>query len=130
MSNKAKIDASEIQIEVETQYLSEHVTAEENKHAFSYKITIRNNGHERVQLLSRYWLITDADGKKSEVHGSGVVGEQPFIDKQKAFRYTSGAVLDTPVGTMEGFYEMQRTDGSLFQVPIPVFGLAENSLIN
>ena len=119
-----------IKIEVETQYLPDHVPEKPDSYAFAYRIVIRNLGDEKVKLLNRYWLITDANGKKTEVQGPGVVGEQPEIPAGKSYRYTSGAILETPMGTMEGHYEMERNDGSLFKAPIDVFSLAIPNLIN
>lgn len=119
-----------IKIEVETQYLPDHVPDKPDAYAFAYRIVIRNLSSETVKLLNRYWLITDADGNKKEVSGPGVVGEQPEILAGKSYRYTSGAILDTPMGTMEGHYEMARKDGSLFKAPIDVFSLAIPNLIN
>lgn len=118
-----------ISIHVQTQYLEGRVT-DKNQYPFAYKITITNNGEQEVQLLNRYWLITDGNGKKTEVQGAGVVGEQPFIQPSQAFVYTSGAILDTPVGTMEGYYEMQWSDGELFHAPIDVFSLAVPNVLN
>jgi ApaG protein len=120
----------EIDIKVKTQYLPDHVPEDHEKFAFAYKIAIRNNSDEQVQLINRYWLITDANGKKTEVKGPGVIGEQPIIPAGESYQYTSGAILNTPVGTMEGYYEMQCSDGNLFEAPIPVFGLAVPNVIN
>lgn len=119
-----------IEIEVETEYLNDHLPAGENKYAFAYKIVIRNLSEETVQLINRYWLITDGNGKKSEVHGPGVVGKQPIIGPGKCHRYVSAAVLDTPVGSMQGHYEMRDFKGRLFEAPIPLFSLAVPNLIN
>lgn len=121
---------NDINISVKTAFLADHPVAEEGKYAFAYFISIENNGSQSVQLLNRYWLITDGNGKASEVSGPGVVGEQPHIAPGHTHQYNSGAILDTPVGSMQGFYEMQRPDGSLFQAPIPLFSLAVPSLIN
>ena len=120
----------QIKIEVETQFLPDHVPEKPDNYAFAYRIVIRNLSSESVKLLNRYWLITDANGKKTEVSGPGVVGEQPDIPAGKSYRYTSGAILETPMGTMEGHYEMERKDGSLFKAPIGVFSLAIPNLIN
>ena len=91
---------------------------------FSYTITIHNTGGEPAKLLRRHWVITDANGKVEEVSGEGVVGEQPYLKPGEAFRYTSGAMLDTPVGSMEGEYEMIDDEGREFLAPIPPFSLA------
>ncbi|TDF38159.1 Co2+/Mg2+ efflux protein ApaG [Alteromonadaceae bacterium M269] len=110
-------------ITVETEYLPENTSSKEDKYAFAYCVSITNNGSSSIQLLSRYWLITDANGHKSEVYGDGVVGEQPHIKPGQKYRYVSGAMIDTPVGTMEGYYEMKNIDGSIFKSPIEVFSL-------
>jgi ApaG protein len=120
---------NEIDIKVETQYLKNQIP-DKNKYVFAYKISIQNNGSQTVQLINRYWLITDGNGEKTEVQGEGVIGEQPHIQNGDSFQYTSGAVLDTPVGTMQGYYEMQREDGELFQAPINVFSLAVPNAVN
>ena len=118
-----------ITIKVKTKYLQAQLT-EKNKYAFAYNIAIHNGGNEKVKLLHRYWLITDADGKKTEVRGPGVIGKQPQIAAGESFVYSSSAVLDTPVGTMEGIYQMQSESGRLFNAPIPVFSLAIPNIIN
>ncbi|MGH8594499.1 MAG: Co2+/Mg2+ efflux protein ApaG, partial [Gammaproteobacteria bacterium] len=89
-----------------------------------YTITISNTGAVAATLLGRHWIITDANGKVQEVRGRGVVGEQPCLEPAQAFRYTSAAVLETPVGTMEGSYQMLADDGVNFEAPIPVFRLS------
>ena len=118
-----------VDISVQTQYLKDQVP-DQDKFAFAYKIAIRNNGQQSVQLLNRYWLITDGNGKKTEVQGEGVIGEQPHIQPGESFQYTSGAILDTPLGTMEGYYEMQSIDDELFKAPIDVFTLAVPNIVN
>lgn len=113
-----------IDIEVESHYIEEQSIPEEDRYVFAYTITIRNNGSEPAKLLTRHWLITDGDGNTQEVNGEGVVGEQPHIGPGDYFRYTSGTVLDTPVGTMEGSYQMLADDGEQFEAPIPIFTLS------
>lgn len=122
--------AEQITISVDTQYIPEHPAASKKKFAFAYEISIKNSGSETVQLINRFWLITNADGEKTEVQGAGVIGEQPVIASGKSYKYTSGAVLETPVGTMEGHYEMKCESGELVRVPIPVFRLAVPNAIN
>lgn len=119
-----------IKIEVETQFLEGRIPDEEQKFAFAYKVTIINQDKQQVRLLNRYWLITDGNGKKNEVRGPGVVGEQPLIEAGKSFQYTSGAILDTPVGTMEGYYEMEDETGKTFKARINVFSLSVPNLVN
>ena len=116
--------ASAIDVRVETRYIERESDPDENRYVFAYTITVSNHGAESAQLLSRYWLITNGDGNTQEVEGPGVVGKQPTIAPNEAFRYTSAAVLETAVGTMQGHYEFVADDGSGFQVPIPAFSLA------
>ena len=113
-----------ISIEVETSYLEEQSEPKEHRYVFAYTITIRNEGQIPAKLLSRHWLITDANGKVQEVRGEGVVGEQPHLLPGQGFRYSSGAVIETPVGAMEGTYTLQADNGQEFDAPIPAFGLA------
>jgi len=113
-----------IRVEVETSYLPEQSDPGDRRYVFSYTITIRNEGIEAARLMQRHWLITDANGKTQEVHGDGVVGEQPHLKPGQGFRYSSGAVLETPVGAMQGKYEMVTDDGARFDAPIPAFRLA------
>ncbi len=112
------------QVEVETAYIEEQSDPQENRYVFSYTITIRNDGSVAAKLLSRHWIITDADGKVQEVEGEGVVGEQPHLEPGERFRYTSGTVLETPVGSMQGTYHMIAADGVEFDAEIPPFTLA------
>src|SRR5918994_1881322 len=115
---------NKIGIEVETAYLDEQSEPREHRYVFAYTITIRNEGQIPAKLLSRRWLITDANGKVQEVRGEGVVGEQPHLQPGQGFRYSSGAVIETPVGAMEGTYTMRADNGQEFDAPIPAFGLA------
>ncbi len=111
-------------IRVKTSYLPEQSAPEDERFVFAYTISIANTGKVAATLLRRHWVITDANGKVQEVHGDGVVGEQPCLQPGQAFQYTSGAILETPVGCMEGTYDMQAEDGVDFAVPIPVFNLS------
>ena len=113
-----------IRVDVETSFLDEQSEPKDNRYVFSYTITIRNEGHVPAKLMSRRWLITDANGKVQEVLGDGVVGEQPHLQPGQGFRYSSGTVIETPVGAMEGTYFMVADDGEKFDAPIPVFRLA------
>ncbi|UCG71779.1 MAG: Co2+/Mg2+ efflux protein ApaG [Chromatiales bacterium] len=122
--------AGEIRIEVQTAYLPDQSEPEESRYLFSYTISIHNEGALPAQLLTRRWLITDANGKVQEVRGDGVVGEQPKIPPGKMHRYSSGAVLETPVGTMEGSYGMISDDGDQFEAAIPRFRLAVPGILN
>lgn len=114
-----------ISVEVESRYVEEASTPTEQRYVFSYTITIRNHGDTPATLLTRHWVITDGHNKVQEVRGEGVVGEQPHIAPGDTFRYTSGTVLDTPIGTMEGSYQMVSDDGSRFDAPIPLFTLIQ-----
>jgi ApaG protein len=118
-------DAASITIEVETHYMEHESYPEDERYVFAYTITIRNNGNIPAKLLTRHWVITDGHGKTQEVHGEGVVGEQPHIGPGDYFRYTSGTVLDTPIGTMEGSYQMISDSGEHFDAPIPMFTLSQ-----
>ena len=116
--------ANKISVEVETSYVDEQSDPNERRYVFSYTITIRNEGAAPARLLTRHWIITHANGKVEEVRGDGVVGEQPHLKPGQGFRYSSGAVLETPVGAMQGSYEMIDDDGQRFEVPIRPFRLA------
>jgi ApaG protein len=113
-----------INISVETVYLDEQSDPQEQRFVFAYTITIRNEGNVAAKLMARRWLITDANGKVQEVRGDGVVGEQPHLQPGQGFRYSSGTVLETPVGAMEGTYFMQTDAGLQFDAPIAAFRLA------
>jgi ApaG protein len=126
-----EFNPSLVGVNVLTTYLPSHSLPEEDQYTFAYTITISNAGDVPVQLLSRHWIITDADGDVQEVRGEGVVGEQPVIESGQSFRYTSGATLATPVGCLEGSYymvvrepmEIDPADLPTFEVPIPAFSL-------
>ncbi len=114
----------EIRIEVATSYVDEQSEPDDGRYVFAYTITIANLGNVPARLLSRHWIITDANGKVQEVTGDGVVGEQPHLNPGEEFRYSSGAVLETPVGSMQGSYRMEADNGTNFDAPIPPFTLA------
>ena len=122
--------AGDIRVEVQSTYLPDQSEPSDGRYLFAYTITIYNDGGLPAQLLTRRWLITDANGKVQEVRGDGVVGEQPKIAPGKMHRYSSGAVLETPVGTMEGSYGMVSDDGEHFEAPIPRFRLAVPGILN
>jgi len=123
-------DTPRVCVHVQSAYIASQSAPEENRYVFAYTITIRNLGRHAVQLLGRYWLITNGNGRETEVQGEGVIGEQPFIAPGSEFQYTSGAVLETPMGTMQGHYEMIDSEGEAFRVAIPVFRLAIPSHIH
>ena len=113
-----------ISVDVDTAYVEEQSDPRERRFVFSYTIPIRNEGEVPARLLTRHWIITDANGKVQEVRGDGVVGEQPHLKPGQGFRYSSGAVLETPVGAMHGSYQMVADDGERFDAPIAPFTLA------
>ncbi len=113
-----------IQVTVKVRYLAEQSEEADNRFVFAYTIMVNNEGEAPVKLLSRHWIITDANRHVQEVKGKGVVGEQPTINPGQSFEYTSGTVLATQVGTMSGSYQMALEDGSEFAVPIPQFVLS------
>lgn len=114
-----------IRVTVEARFLEDHSQPEDNRFAFAYFVTIANEGSTRVQLKRRHWIITDGDNKVQEVEGPGVVGAEPILEPGQEHRYQSGAVLTTPVGTMEGTYEMHDIGGRVFQAEIPRFALQQ-----
>ncbi len=120
---------NDIGIHVATSYVDDQSRPDDERYVFSYTITIRNNGDAAATLRSRHWVITDANGKVQEVHGDGVVGEQPFLRPGEEFRYTSGAILETPVGAMQGMYTMEAENGTNFDAPIAPFTLAVPGLL-
>ena len=113
-----------IMVQIETMYIKEQSAPEENRYVFAYTITITNKGTVPAQLVSRHWIITDANNKIQEVRGEGVVGEQPYLEPGDSFRYTSAAMIETPVGCMQGTYQMIADDGFEFDADIPVFNLS------
>ncbi len=112
-----------IQVTVEPAYLDEQSEPDEDRYVWSYSIRIENRGAETVQLRHRYWHITDARGRTQEVHGAGVIGEQPVLKPGETFEYTSGTPLPTPSGIMLGSYEMETRTGEMFDVKVPPFSL-------
>ena len=117
-------DKHRISVEVMTAYLDDRSDPSRNQYVFAYTITITNRGDTPAQLISRHWIITDAEHKVQEVKGLGVVGQQPLIKPGETFEYTSGATLATAMGTMRGTYHMVDEDGSGFEVPIAPFTLS------
>ncbi|MGI6408486.1 MAG: Co2+/Mg2+ efflux protein ApaG [Thiopseudomonas sp.] len=114
-----------VRVKVSTRYIPDHSAPDEQRFVFAYDIIVRNEGNEPVQLLTRHWIITDGDGKTQEVRGEGVVGEQPVIPPGTEYRYTSGTLLNTEVGSMQGSFGMQTEDGVEFTAPISPFTLAQ-----
>ena len=120
----------DIKVSVETQYLEEQSDSMEDRHVFVYTVTIENIGDISAQLISRHWIITDSNQKVQEVKGEGVVGEQPYLHPGTRFSYTSGTVLETPLGTMRGSYQMLAEDGSEFEAEIKEFLLSAPRIIH
>lgn len=124
MPRMEEINQHGVVIQTQVNYLPEQSDESGNRFVFSYTITITNLGHSSAKLISRHWIITDANNHVQEVRGQGVVGEQPLLKPSQSFEYTSGTVLTTQVGTMRGSYQMQGEDGSEFEVEIPQFVLS------
>jgi ApaG protein len=114
----------EITVSAATQYLAEQSDEAAERFVFAYTITLRNTGNVAAQLISRHWIITDAQGLVQEVRGLGVVGAQPLLQPGESYEYTSGASIATAVGTMKGTYQMVASDGKRFEAPIPQFTLS------
>lgn len=113
-----------ISVEAVAEYIADQSAPDDDRFVFAYHITIRNTGDVTAQLISRHWIITDSNNKVQEVRGQGVIGEQPRLAPGEEFRYSSGCVLETPVGTMQGSYQMTAEDGHRFDAEIPPFVLA------
>ncbi|MBX2868053.1 MAG: Co2+/Mg2+ efflux protein ApaG [Acidiferrobacterales bacterium] len=114
----------QITVNVKPQYLKDQSDPGQDQYVFAYTVTLHNSGSIPARLLTRHWIITDADGKTQEVRGPGVVGEHPHLAPGESYEYTSGAILPTPVGSMMGSYQMQDDDGTLFNAVIPAFTLS------
>jgi len=113
-----------IHIETSAEFIADQSAPDEGRFVFAYQIRIENQGAVSAKLISRHWLITDAEGRVQEVRGVGVIGEQPLIAPGESFEYTSGCSIATPVGTMRGAYQMAAEDGTDFEATIPEFLLA------
>ena len=114
----------EITVTTRTTYVPEQSDTERGRYVFAYTITLKNTGTVAAQLISRHWIITDANNKSQEVRGLGVFGEQPTLRPEQSFEYTSGTAIATPVGTMRGTYQMVGDDGLQFEATIPEFTLS------
>lgn len=119
-----------IDVQVDAKFLPEQSLTSEDRYMFQYTITITNSGEHSSQLLSRSWLITDSIGETNTVEGDGVVGQQPILQPSQSYTYTSGCILKSPLGTMEGFYVFIQEDGTKVKAPIKVFTLAMPNIIN
>ena len=129
-SSSSETTEGSMQVMVESRYLPQESDPSAQRYVFAYTITIENKTGEVSQLLNRHWIITDGQGEVEEVHGPGVVGQQPRIQPGQGFRYTSGAILKTPVGVMRGHYEFVTDAGQNFDVEIPQFSLAVSELVH
>jgi len=125
MSNLSmrKRSTNDIKITIETNYIPEQSLPDQSRYVFAYTITIANIGTAPARLLRRHWIITDANNKVQEVHGDGVVGQQPHLLPGEIYQYTSGAILETPIGCMQGNYDMLADNGVEFAATIPLFSL-------
>ncbi len=119
-----------ISIDVGVQYIKEQSSPNENRYVFSYTINILNKGTQPAQLISRHWIITDSDGKTQEVKGPGVVGEHPLLKPGEDFSYTSGTIIRTPLGSMQGSYQMKADDGQVFDAEIQPFTLSMPGILH
>lgn len=113
-----------IRVRVQSAYLPDQSSPDDDRYVFAYTITITNESTFTAQLRTRHWIITDSRGSVEEVKGDGVVGEQPRLGPGQSFQYTSGCVLKTPIGTMQGSYRFWRDDGTYFDATIAPFSLA------
>ncbi|MCW8844352.1 MAG: Co2+/Mg2+ efflux protein ApaG [Gammaproteobacteria bacterium] len=120
----------QIEVEVESEFIPGQSSPDEKRYVFAYTITISNRGSVPAKLLTRHWLITDGNGEIQEVRGDGVVGVQPHLKPGQSFQYTSGTIIKTPVGTMQGSYQMVADDGSKFDAVIAPFSLAVPGLVH
>jgi len=124
MSSDSASEEYRIRISVESAYLDSESDPDDERFVFSYTVTIENLGNTSAQLLNRHWIIIDGNGREQEVKGEGVVGEQPLIEPGTGYQYTSGTMLETPVGIMQGSYQMLGSNGLLFDAEIKPFTLA------
>jgi ApaG protein len=122
------MNINDVQVSIKTKFIPEKSSEEQKYFFFAYQITIKNESRQQVQLLKRYWLITNAEGQISEVEGSGVIGQTPTLSPGEIFSYVSACPLDTPMGTMQGFYTMVDQDKQQLKVEIPLFSLRHPKL--
>ncbi|HVK98941.1 MAG TPA: Co2+/Mg2+ efflux protein ApaG [Dongiaceae bacterium] len=127
---QTSISTSDIAVEVISEYIPDQSNAAEHRFVFAYHVRIENRGNLPAQLLSRHWIITDGNQRVQEVRGEGVIGEQPTILPGEIYQYSSGAVLQTPVGSMKGSYQMVDATGIRFDAPIPIFTLASPTALH
>jgi ApaG protein len=120
----------DVHVSVTAEYIDSESDPEQKRYVFAYTVTIINQGAIPARLLTRHWLITDSNGMTQEVRGDGVVGEQPYLSPGEGFRYTSGTVLDTPIGSMQGSYLMRADDNTEFNAVIEPFSLADPKVLH
>lgn len=120
----SEIKQYDIRVHVKTEYLPSESDEDSSRYVFAYTITVENHGEIPAKLLSRHWIITDAENRVQEVKGKGVIGEQPHLKSGESFSYTSGTMIETPVGSMQGTYQMIADDGETFDAIIKPFTLA------
>ena len=130
MAEEKERPRHEVLVNAQTQYLPDQSDEAQGRFVFAYTITLRNAGTVAAQLISRHWIITDAQGLVQEVRGLGVVGSQPLLEPGESFEYTSGAAIATAVGTMRGSYQMLGEDGVEFDATIPEFALAMPGMLH
>ena len=126
----SKAEKYQFLVQVQTAFIPDQSAPDQNHYVFAYTVTLTNLGTVAATLLRRHWIITDANNHVQEVRGDGVVGQQPHLTPGQSFRYTSGAILETPVGCMEGSYSMVAADGVKFEAPIPAFNLSRPNMLN
>ncbi|TNG00271.1 MAG: Co2+/Mg2+ efflux protein ApaG [Gammaproteobacteria bacterium] len=119
-----------IDVDAKPNYIAAQSDPEQDRYVFSYTITIQNTGNIPARLMTRHWIITNANGEVQEVKGDGVVGEQPLLRPGEGYQYTSGTIMETPVGSMRGSYQMVAEDGTQFDAEIPTFTLAVPGSLN
>lgn len=119
-----------ISVKVDSQYIEAESNPEANRYVFAYTVKITNNGDMGAKLISRHWIITDANNRTQEVKGKGVIGEQPYLKPGESFEYTSGTMMETPVGSMHGSYQMVSNDEHHFDAIIEPFTLALPKILN
>jgi ApaG protein len=130
MENHTPPQDAHIEVDVSTNYVEAQSAPDQDRYVFAYTVTIRNTGNLAARLLTRHWIINDANGNVQEVHGEGVVGEQPYLRPGESFEYTSGTVIETPVGSMEGSYQLVTDDGQPFDATIPAFTLSRPNALH
>lgn len=123
-------DRYRVAVSAQSRYLPEHSDPEAPRYVFAYTIRLRNEGALAARLMARHWIVTDADGRIEEVHGEGVVGQQPLLEPGEVFEYSSGAVLRTALGSMQGSYTLHASDGTRFEAPIAPFTLCVPRVLN